>query len=90
MNKPLPITIDSLEKDLGLKFAYPSSTKKYFVGSRPDIQAPYRVIEQTSTTTSTGEVINNPPIHIYDTSGPYSDPDIGIHLEKGLTKPRQP
>ena len=90
MNKPLPITIDSLEKDLGLKFAYPASTKKYFLGSRPDIQAPYRVIEQTSTTTSTGEVISNPPIHIYDTSGPYSDPDIGIHLEKGLTKPRLP
>ena len=90
MNKPLPITIDSLEKDLGLKFAYPASTKKYFLGSRPDIQAPYRVIEQTSTTTSTGEVISNPPIHISDTSGPYSDPDIGIHLEKGLTKPRLP
>jgi phosphomethylpyrimidine synthase len=90
MNKPLPITIDSLEKDLGLKFAYPASTKKYFLGSRTDIQAPYRVIEQTSTTTSTGEVISNPPIHIYDTSGPYSDPDIGIHLEKGLTKPRLP
>ena len=90
MNKPLPITIDSLEKDLGLKFAYPASTKKYFLGSRPDIQAPDRVIEQTSTTTSTGEVISNPPIHIYDTSGPYSDPDIGIHLEKGLTKPRLP
>ncbi len=89
MNKPQTITLDSLEKDLGKKFAYPASTKKYFTGSRPDIQAPYRVIEQTSTTTSTGEVMQNPPIHIYDTSGPYSDPEIMINLETGLTKPRE-
>ena len=78
------LTIDSLERDLGQKFAYPASTKSFLIGSRPDIRAPYRLIEQTPTKTSTGAVLENPPIPIYDTSGPYSDPEILIHLEKGL------
>jgi phosphomethylpyrimidine synthase len=89
MNKPQSITIDSLEKDLGQKFAYPASAKQYLIGSRPDIRAPFRLIEQTSTKTSTGEDLQNPPIPVYDTSGPYSDPDVLINLEQGLQTPRK-
>lgn len=55
------LTIDSLERDLGQKFAYPASTKSFLIGSRPDIRAPYRLIEQTPTKTSTGAVLENPP-----------------------------
>lgn len=78
------ITIDRLEQELGQKFAYPASSKSFLIGSRPDLKAPYRLIEQTPTKTSTGELIHNPPIPVYDTSGPYSDPDVFIHLEYGL------
>lgn len=84
MNKPQELTILGLEKDLGQKFAYPASSKKYIQGSRPDVLAPYRLIEQTPTNTSSGEVLENPPIPVYDTSGPYSDPAIIINLEEGL------
>lgn len=42
---------------------------------------------QTSSITSEGKQ-NNPPIFLYDTSGPYSDPDISIDIEKGLPKSR--
>ena len=84
MNKPQELTIVGLEKDLGQKFAYPASSKKYIQGSRPDVLAPYRLIEQTPTNTSSGEVLENPPIPVYDTSGPYSDPEIVINLEEGL------
>ena len=83
------LTIDHLEKELGQKFAYPASTKSYFVGSRPDIKAPYRLIEQTPTKTSSGEMLQNPPIPVYDTSGPYSDPEVLIHLETGLSTLRK-
>jgi phosphomethylpyrimidine synthase len=76
-------TLKSLEQDFSQKFAYPSSTKTYLEGSRPDIKAPIRMIEQLSTLV--GEVmVPNPPIPVYDTSGPYSDPDVLIHLEQGL------
>jgi len=76
-------SLKSLERDFGQKFAYPASTKTYLQGSRPDIQAPIRVIEQLPT--RVGEELKpNPPIPVYDTSGPYSDPDVVINLEKGL------
>ena len=42
---------------------------------------------QTSSITSEGKQ-TNPPIYLYDTSGPYSDPDISIDIEKGLPKNR--
>ncbi|MBY4946270.1 phosphomethylpyrimidine synthase ThiC [Cupriavidus respiraculi] len=69
------------------KFAYPASSKTYLVGSRPDIRAPLRTILQTSTRTEQGEMAN-PPIPVYDTSGPYSDPDVHIDLKAGLAPVR--
>ena len=86
-NKTTITTLDSLERDLGQKFAYPASTKTYLQGSRPDIKAPIRMIEQLSTEIN-GKIVPNPPIPVYDTSGPYSDPDVVINLEKGLNKLR--
>ena len=76
-------SLKSLERDFGQKFAYPASTKTYLEGSRPDIKAPIRMIEQLSTRVGE-EMVPNPPVPVYDTSGPYSDPDIVINLEKGL------
>ncbi|RDK09885.1 phosphomethylpyrimidine synthase ThiC [Cupriavidus lacunae] len=76
-------SFESLESDLDQKFAYPASSKTYLTGSRPDIRVPLRTILQTSTRTDKGEM-SNPPIPVYDTSGPYSDPDVHIDLKAGL------
>ncbi|KAA0181525.1 phosphomethylpyrimidine synthase ThiC [Cupriavidus cauae] len=76
-------SFESLESDLDQKFAYPASTKTYLTGSRPDIRVPMRTILQTATRTEHGEM-PNPPIPVYDTSGPYSDPDVRIDLKAGL------
>ncbi|MDT6963549.1 phosphomethylpyrimidine synthase ThiC [Cupriavidus sp. SZY C1] len=76
-------SFESLESDLDQKFAYPASSKTYLVGSRPDIRVPLRTILQTATRTEKGEMAN-PPIPVYDTSGPYSDPDVHIDLKAGL------
>ncbi len=76
-------SFESLESDLDQKFAYPASSKTYLTGSRPDLRVPLRTILQTSTRTDKGEMAN-PPIPVYDTSGPYSDPDIHIDLKAGL------
>jgi phosphomethylpyrimidine synthase len=42
-------SLKSLERDFGQKFAYPASTKTYLQGSRADIKAPIRMIEQLPT-----------------------------------------
>lgn len=76
-------SFESLASDLDQKFAYPASTKTYLTGSRPDIRVPMRTILQTATRTEHGEM-PNPPIPVYDTSGPYSDPDVRIDLKAGL------
>lgn len=76
-------SFESLASDLDQKFAYPASTKTYLTGSRPDIRVPMRTILQTATRTEQGEM-PNPPIPVYDTSGPYSDPDVRIDLKAGL------
>ena len=61
--------------------------KIYVQGSRPDIRVPMREIQQSDTPASFG-VENNPPITVYDTSGPYTDPEIDIDLTHGLAPVR--
>jgi phosphomethylpyrimidine synthase len=62
---------------------FPNSAKIYVEGSRPDIRVPMRQVQQDDTPASFG-VEKNPPITVYDTSGPYSDPDASIDLMVGL------
>ncbi len=59
------------------------SKKVYVEGSRPDIKVPMREIELSPTTGSFGEE-DNPPVRVYDTSGPYTDPNYSIDITKGL------
>ncbi|MES9991972.1 MAG: phosphomethylpyrimidine synthase ThiC [Candidatus Thiodiazotropha sp.] len=59
------------------------SRKIYVQGSRPDIRVPMREISQEVTAASFGEEAN-PPIPLYDTSGPFTDPEHKIDLMKGM------
>jgi phosphomethylpyrimidine synthase len=61
----------------------PNSRKIYIKGSQPDIQVPMREISQADTAASMGAE-KNPPIYVYDTSGPYSDPSVKIDIRSGL------
>ncbi len=61
----------------------PSSRKVYVEGSRPDLRVPMREITQSDTPTTSG-VERNPPLTVYDTSGPYSDPEVKIDIRSGL------
>ena len=62
---------------------FPRSRKIYVQGSRPDIRVPMREVSQNPTHTAKGEE-PNPPLTVYDTSGPYTDPDVSIDLLAGL------
>jgi len=61
----------------------PNSRKIYVEGSRPDIRVPMREISQSDTPASFGAE-KNPPIYVYDTSGPYTDPQAQIDIRSGL------
>jgi len=67
----------------------PNSRKIYVQGSRSDIRVPMREITQADTPASFG-FEKNPPIYVYDTSGPYTDPEAKIDIRSGLNTPRLP
>ncbi|MEE9123214.1 MAG: phosphomethylpyrimidine synthase ThiC [candidate division NC10 bacterium] len=69
---------------------FPNSKKAYVQGSRPDIRVPMREITQSNTSASIGAHDQNPPICVYDTSGPYTDPSISIDIRAGLPPLREP
>ncbi len=66
----------------------PNSRKVYVQGSRPDIRVPMREISQADTPTGMGGEAN-PPIFVYDCSGPYTDPAATIDVRLGLPALRQ-
>ncbi|MDV3238836.1 MAG: phosphomethylpyrimidine synthase ThiC [Gammaproteobacteria bacterium] len=67
---------------------FTGSKKIYVQGSRPDLRVGMREVTQSPTHTS-GTPEENPPIVVYDTSGPYTDPDAHIDLLKGLPALRE-
>ena len=61
----------------------PNSRKIYVAGSRPDIRVPMRLVSQSDTPAAMGAE-KNPAVYVYDTSGPYTDPDARIDIRSGL------
>ncbi|MGO2133346.1 MAG: phosphomethylpyrimidine synthase ThiC [Halomonas sp.] len=66
----------------------PGSRKVYVEGSRSDIRVPFREISLSPTQT-TDVPEENPPLLVYDTSGPYSDPRVKPDLRRGLAELRR-
>ncbi|MBQ0783972.1 MAG: phosphomethylpyrimidine synthase ThiC, partial [Amphritea sp.] len=62
---------------------FPNSRKVYIEGSRPDVRVPMREISLDDTPTDMGGEKNG-PLYVYDTSGPYTDPEVSIDVRKGL------
>ncbi len=68
----------------------PASRKIHVEGSRPDLRVPMREIVQSDTPVhgDGGTPEKNPPLAVYDTSGPYTDPSVTIDIRKGLAPVR--
>ncbi len=62
---------------------FAKSRKVYIQGSRPDIRVPFREISLSDTPSAFGAE-KNPPVMVYDTSGPYTDPEVNIAIRSGL------
>jgi phosphomethylpyrimidine synthase len=65
----------------------PNSRKIYVTGSRSDVRVPMREISQNDTPSAFGGE-KNPPIYVYDCSGPYTDPQVKIDIRSGLKSVR--
>ena len=63
--------------------SFAKSKKVYVTGSRPDLKVPFREISLSDTPSSFGAE-KNPPVMVYDTSGPYTDPNYQIDIRNGL------
>jgi phosphomethylpyrimidine synthase len=71
--------------------SFPASMKTYVAGSREDVHVAMREIRLTPTRVAAdGTVQENPPLVVYDTSGPYTDPQVTIDIRKGLKPLRLP
>ncbi|MCP9465098.1 MAG: phosphomethylpyrimidine synthase ThiC [Nitrospira sp.] len=69
---------------------FPASRKVYVEGTFPGVRVPMREISLTPTRSANGgPPIPNPPITVYDTSGPYTDPTVTIDLRAGLSPLRR-
>ncbi|KFI07380.1 phosphomethylpyrimidine synthase ThiC [Massilia sp. BSC265] len=89
MNAPLKFEAATATVDQAAIEPFPNSRKVYIEGSRPDIRVPMREISQSPTPDSFGGE-PNPPLFVYDTSGPYTDPAASIDVRRGLGTPRLP
>lgn len=89
MSVPDAILSHTAQVDAAVTQPFPNSRKVYVCGSRPDIRVPMREIAQSDTAAAFAGG-RNPPITVYDTSGPYTDPAVNIDIRKGLNELRIP
>ncbi|BEV04906.1 phosphomethylpyrimidine synthase ThiC [Chryseobacterium gambrini] len=68
---------------------FPNSKKIYVEGKIHPIHIAMREIQLSPTKLSNGKMDENPPVTIYDTSGPYTDENFEINIEKGLPRIRE-
>ena len=73
-------------------YRFPASRKVYTAGTlHPDLRVPHREISLSPTRDQmTGVLEANAPVRVYDTSGPYTDPDANIDIRQGLASLREP
>jgi ThiC-associated domain len=65
--------------------ALPNSRKAYVGGKlHREVCVPFREISLAPTKSMNGEIEVNEPVHVYDTSGPWGDPDFHGDVTQGL------
>jgi phosphomethylpyrimidine synthase len=75
---------DSVSEKLSDDVRLPNSRKVYVEGSQTGVRVPFREITQNVTKNFDGSIETNPPIRVYDPSGPWDDPDVRCDVREGL------
>ena len=71
-------------EDSELKTDLPNSRRIYIDGQQPGVRVAFREIDQSATRNSKNELEENPPVRVYDTSGPYGDTSLRTDVREGL------
>jgi len=71
-------------KDSSIEEGLPNSSRVYVEGQQAGVRVPFREITQTLTRNFDGALIENPPVRVYDTSGPWGDPSVNCDVTEGL------
>ncbi len=72
-----------------LKTVLPNSRRIYVEGQQSGVRVPFREIDQNPTRNFKNELEENPPVRVYDTSGPYGDPSQQTDVSEGLPQLRR-
>src|SRR5256714_14249115 len=67
----------------------PNSRRIYINGKQPGVRVPFREIDQNPTRNFKNELEENPPVRVYDTSGPYGDPSLRTDVREGVPQLRR-
>src|SRR5438045_1152460 len=67
----------------------PNSRRIYIDGTQSGVRVPFREIGQHPTRNFKNELEENPPVRVYDTSGPYGDPSMATDVRQGLPEMRR-
>jgi phosphomethylpyrimidine synthase len=67
----------------------PNSRKVYVEGKGAGVRVPFREISQNQTRNFNGTLEENPPVRVYDTSGPWDDPSVRCDVREGLAALRR-
>jgi phosphomethylpyrimidine synthase len=78
-------------KDYGVGFEshFPNSRKIYQTGSREGVRVPLREVSLAPSQRHDGTTIDNPRAWLYDTSGPWTDPEVRLDVREGLPRLRE-
>jgi phosphomethylpyrimidine synthase len=82
-------TMSAAIKPSKIENALPNSRRIYIDGQHPGVRVPFREIDQNPTRNFDNTLEENPPVRVYDTSGPYGDPSVRCDVREGLAASRR-
>ena len=85
MSAGIKLTLSELSENPSL----PNSRRVYVEGKLPGVRVPFREIDQTPSRNFDNTVVANPAVRVYETSGPWGDPDQNCDVREGLPQLRR-
>ena len=67
-----------------VRASFPKSRRIYVEGTHPGVRVPMREITQSPSRGAGGAQSENPPVRLYDTGGPWGDPELQNDVQRGL------
>lgn len=90
VSKPKTPALQPDPAELNVRYTHPQGSEKIYLKSDrfPDLQVPVRQINVSPTIDMKNQMILNKPVHVYDTSGPYTDSNCTVDIREGLPELR--